>query len=947
MSDAPASPAAEPGTTPVEVTPQVVEAFTEHERTRGIRRLIVGCYLVMILLPLGSIVDVFLFGWHEHGDLIAQFAWLRLICALSVLPLLLLFRSRVAGKYYRSLGILLAVIPGLAMVLIIHQTPPALHGGAASPYYAGINLILLAMAMLAQWTWRQSLGALVILMGLYFAATWSTVQFTPPGVEPRGNFGVFFNNLWFMLLTGVIMIVGSEIQGHLRFRDFVSNWELQRSRKELEASYRRLQELDELKGRFFANISHELRTPLTLLLTPLEPLLAEEALPDPRLRDTLATMRANGMRLLKLINDLLDLVRLDAGQLQLQRATLEVEVFLGGLINAVRALAEERGLRLRCEVDPALSTVPADPDKLEKVFLNLLFNAIKFTAAGGTIRLTARREGDRAVFQVIDTGVGIATEHQRFLFSRFWQADSSSQRKYQGAGIGLALVKELVLAHGGTVSAQSEPGRGTTMSVRLPLEVPADAGSGTAPEKAPPPSVATVPALASPAAAPASPAGTTTETTWLRDLYRRAEMFPPVPGLRETLRSPGPTGSGKAPRVLIVDDEPDMLRFLHTQLCRDYQVIEAVDGDQAVTLAAQYLPDVIICDLMLPEKDGLAVCRELRNKTVTRALPFLMLTARADDETKLRALQHGANDFLSKPFSLAELRARVRSLSQSHQLQLALSRQNQKLEATLEELKETELQLVQAEKMASLGRMSAGIIHEINNPLNFSLTALGVLERMLVHLSDEDRADAEEMLRDIREGLRRVAGIIGDLRTFTHPQGGELEEVDVQRAVEAALRFLAAEWRDRVTVETHIPEEFTVPAIHNKLIQVFVNLLQNSLDALRSHPPADGPPCITISAVEREGARVVLVRDNGPGIPAHQQARIFDPFFTTKEVGQGTGLGLSICYRLLNEVGGGISVRSQEGEFCEFSLAFADRPRERVVRTRKTTAPEKATALVA
>jgi signal transduction histidine kinase len=934
MSDAPVTPAAEPGTAPVPVSSEVVEAFMEHERTRGIRRLIVGCYLVMILLPLGSIVDMQLY--RDKPDLINKFALIRLCCASLVIPLVFLFRSPAAARYYRAMGILLAVVPGFAMAWIIKETAVSQLGGAASPYYAGINLVLLAMAMLAQWTWRQSLAALLILLAFYVWATYSTVH---------GNSGIFFNNLWFMLLTGVIMIVGSEIQGHLRFRDFVSNWELQRSRKELEASYRRLQELDELKGRFFANISHELRTPLTLLLTPLEPLLAEEALPDPRLRDTLSTMRANGMRLLKLINDLLDLVRLDAGQLQLERATIEVEVFLGGLINTVRALAEERGLRIRSEVDPGLSTVPADPDKLEKVFLNLLFNAIKFTAAGGSIRLTARREADWAVFQVIDTGVGIATEQQRYLFSRFWQADSSSQRKFQGAGIGLALVKELVLAHGGSVSAQSAPGRGTTMTVRLPLKAPVNAPAATPPETTPAPLAVAPLAPAGPAPAASPPAGTSNESTWLRDLYRRAEMFPPVPGLRETLRSPGPTGSSKGPRVLIVDDEPDMLRFLHSQLCQDYQVIEAVDGDQAVTLAAQYLPDVIICDLMLPEKDGLAVCRELRAKTVTRALPLLMLTARADDETKLRALQHGANDFLSKPFSLAELRARVRSLSQSHQLQLALSRQNQKLQATLDELKETELQLVQAEKMASLGRMSAGIIHEINNPLNFSLTALAVLGRMLGQLNEEDRVEAEEMLGDIRDGLRRVAGIIGDLRTFTHPQGGELEDVEVARAVQAALRFLAAEWRDRVTIETHIPEGYTVRAIYNKLIQVLVNLLQNSLDALRSQPPAEGPPTITIRAVEQDGARVLLVRDNGPGIPAHQQARIFDPFFTTKEVGQGTGLGLSICYRLLNEVGGGITVRSQEGEFCEFSLVFADRPRARVVRTRKTTAPEKATAL--
>ena len=354
-------------------------------------------------------------------------------------------------------------------------------------------------------------------------------------------------------------------------------------------------------------------------------------------------------------------------------------------------------------------------------------------------------------------------------------------------------------------------------------------------------------------------------------------------------------------------------------LATDYEVIEAVDGDQAVTLAGQYLPDVIVCDLMLPEKDGLAVCRELRSQAKTRVLPLLMLTARADDDTKLKALEAGANDFLTKPFSLAELSARVKSLSDNHQLQLVLSRQNQKLEATLEELRDTEMQLVQAEKMASLGRMSAGIIHEINNPLNYTLTAVEMLALKASRLPVEDRADYSEILRDIDEGLRRVAGIIGDLRIFTHPQGGEIEDVPVRHAANAALRFLAAELKNRVVVENRLSESLTVPAVRSKLIQVFVNLLQNSLDALRGREQRTPGPRITLSEELREGATVIRVRDNGQGIPPELHSRIFDPFFTTKEVGQGTGLGLSICFRLLNEVGASIRVESRVGEFSEFT----------------------------
>ncbi len=882
--------------------PEMLAAFAEHERKQGSQRLVVGCYLIMVLLPLGSIVDFLL-----YEENLGQYFGVRVVCSLLILPVLHLFRSGTGIRYYRELGIVLAVIPGLAMSWIIFREGPAW------PYYAGLNLILLAMALVAQWTWRQSMVACLLLIGLYVAASLG---------QAGGDGGTYFSNLWFMVLTGIIMTVGSDLQYKLRFRDFASNLALRRSQKELETSYERLRELDELKGRFFANISHELRTPLTLLLGPLEALLQPQGgVSEPQLRQSLETMRDNGMRLLKLINDLLDLVRLDAGQMRLQLSTVQVNTFLRGLLNAVRSLAEERGLQVSCEVDPALSTVSVDADKLEKVFLNLLFNAIKFTAAGGSIRLTARAEDDMARFEVIDSGVGIASEHLPYLFSRFWQADSSSQRKYQGVGLGLALVKELVVAHGGSVQAISELGKGTTMIVRLPLKVAeASALQPESPDLVPAASAPPPPTL------PQADTETGVNAGWLSDLYRRAERFASVTPLRDTVWSPPATPSrGQRPRVLVVDDEPDMVRFLRAELSRDYEVVEAGDGDQAITLASQYLPDVIVCDLMLPEKDGLAVCRELRAQTATRALPLLMLTARADDITKLRALEAGANDFLAKPFSLAELRARVKSLSASHQMQLELSRRNRRLQATLDQLRETESQLVQAEKMASLGRMSAGIIHEINNPLNFALTALGLMERTADDLPPEARLDYEETLRDVQEGLRRVAGIITDLRTFTHPQGGEIEEVPLRRAIEAALRFLAAEWKERVAVENEVPEGFTVPAIHSKLIQVFVNLLQNSLDALRTHPHEARPPRITLTVEEREpGLKIVRVRDNGPGIPAPLQARIFDPFFTTKEVGQGTGLGLSICYRLLNEVGASISVRSQEGEFCEFTMVFQE-----------------------
>ncbi len=914
-------------------SPEILAAFEESDRGIAIRRIRIGCVIAMVLLPLGSLVDL-----QVYPGQVGPFLRYRLVGSLAMLPLLGFVHLPAGRRHHRSVGVALAMIPASCMAWIIAFTPDA----ASSPYYAGLNLVLLAVGLVLQWNTLQSVAAVIGVIAVYILAG-------APHVETATR-SAFLNNFYFIFLTGVIVIIGNSIQTRLRKSEFHSRYLVERSRIELadanlklaeineqlgvsngklELTNRRLRELDELKGRFFANISHELRTPLTLLIGPLETIRTESGFQnDPRLNDLLDTMHANGMRLLKLINDLLDLVRLDAGGLQLHRIPIDVALFVPGILRSIRSLGEAKGIHLAHYIDPEANTVLADPDKLEKIFLNLLFNAVKFTPAGGKVEIRALRDGDQIHFQVVDSGVGITKEQLPNVFDRFWQGDTSAQRKYQGAGIGLALVKELVEAHQGSVIVESRPGAGTTMNVRLPaaqlpaIPIPA---IPTSPPTAPYPA-----SLPNPATHGAQDTGVPTPIPnanpdpagWLSDLYRRAELFAGIPSLRDSVR-PLPThGGSKKPRLLIAEDEPDMLGFLRLSLQDDYDLVEAVDGDQAVTLIRQYLPDIILCDMMMPEKDGLEVCREVRRRRSTRGIPFLMLTARADDQTKLTALDAGASDYLSKPFSTAELRLRLKNLVDTFRLQKSLDWQNQKLKATLDQLQETETQLVQSEKLASLGRLSAGIIHEINNPLNFANTGLHMIAAHGRHLPDSIRPEFQETLKDIVDGLGRVATIVSDLRSFTHPGAAE-DDVDVQNAVSSAARFLAAELRDDIHLGIVIPDGFIIRANRNKLIQVFVNLLQNAADAVRQKLYPEGEhPEITITADVSTRFHRVRVRDNGSGIPAEVIGKVFDPFFTTKDVGSGTGLGLSICHRIVTDAGGRIAAQSAPGKFTEFTLEF-------------------------
>ena len=872
---------------------EIQQAFSKNELEVWVRNFRVACILAAIFVLAGSSLDALV-----YPKKIGEFFCFRLVSSALLLFMWWFVATRPGMRMYRGLGLILPALPTLCCTLMIYRTT-----GANSPYYAGLNLVLLGASIILRWTFVDSLLVFLEVLGLYLAAC------LLHGPISSTDMNIFLNNIFFIFVTGVFVVIGSYFYNQLRFREFGFSYQLDKNKSELEKTNQKLVEIDHLRSRFFANVSHEMRTPLTLLLAPLEVLIQKvNRSLDNESGEMLHTMRANGMRLLKLINDLLELIRLESGRLEIKAEPLPVTEFFNGLISAVKQMATEKKIALESQIDGELGIVMGDRDKLEKIVLNLLFNALKFTPSNGRVWLHAKKSDDHFLIIVGDTGVGIAEKSLPFVFDRFWQEDSSSKRKFQGVGIGLALVKELAETMGGTVTVQSQIGRGATFTVSLPYK---KADASPAPQTAP-------------AAGGAYGDQPMHSEEWLANLYRRAELFPVA-----TTPKPARTGTTtfkrrtSRPLVLVADDEPDMRRFLVSQLMDEYEIIEAVDGQEAAEKAQEIMPDVILLDWMMPKKDGMQVCQELRDYAPTSAIPIILLTARADEEAKFEALQKGANDFLAKPFSSIELQARIKNLIDSHHFQRKLTKQNQALSEAIEQIKETEMQLVQSEKLSSLGRMSAGIIHEINNPLNFSMTGLFTLRNKSKKLTPEDRAEYEAILNDVEEGLKRVRNIVSDLRTFTHPGGGTGEPVEAADVADAAVRFLGGEWKDFVAIHQEIPPTQLLWANRNKLIHVLVNLMQNAIDALHEKQFADGEkPEIWIRGRVEEDRSFIVIRDNGPGIDPKIMNKIFDPFFTTKEVGKGMGLGLSICYRIVQNYGGTITARSEIGQYCEFTLDF-------------------------
>jgi C4-dicarboxylate-specific signal transduction histidine kinase len=379
------------------------------------------------------------------------------------------------------------------------------------------------------------------------------------------------------------------------------------------------------------------------------------------------------------------------------------------------------------------------------------------------------------------------------------------------------------------------------------------------------------------------------------------------------------TGEDRRARVLVVDDEPDMRRYLVSMLTDDYRVVQATDGLQGYRLAQEMRPDLMLLDLMLPEMDGLEVCRRLKSQERTRRIRIVLLTARVDEEAKLTALKHGADDFVTKPFSRVEVKSRLANLLSSSQLESSLASSNDSLRQALEDLRRTQAQLIQSEKLNALGSLAAGLLHEINNPLNYCLTALQLLASDPSVRDDELR---HEMVADIDEGMQRIRVIVSDLRSFAYPSEAQRQErFDLNDAVEAALRFTAHELRG-IEVEKDLPTPAWVSGSKSHLTQVLINLLTNGAKAIVAVGGARQGR-LRIAAERHEGRLWVRVADNGVGMDEATLSRVFDPFFTTRDVGEGMGLGLSICHTIVANHQGRLTASSRQGEGSELAFDVA------------------------
>lgn len=415
-----------------------------------------------------------------------------------------------------------------------------------------------------------------------------------------------------------------------------------------------LAEIDRAKTAFFANISHEFRTPLTLMMGPLEDALSDPDGLSPANRERLDLAYRNALRQLKLVNNLLDFSRIEAGRIQSSYEPLDLSAYTLELASVFRSAIEQAGLKLIVDCPPLDEPVYVDRDMWEKIVLNLLSNAFKFTFEG-EIEVSLRQAGKNAELKVRDTGVGVPAQELPHMFERFHRVRGARSRTYEGTGIGLALVQELVRLHGGEIEVHSQENQGTTFTISIPM------GDSHLPAER----ISEPRALAS--NSPGVKPYMQEALSWLPQDHRafsiiasQAEIdgYQAPVSLTPELFTPV---TGKA-HILLADDNADMRQYIERLLVQDqYEVASVPDGLSALKAAHERIPDLMLIDVMMPGLDGFALLRELRSDESTAAIPVIMLSARAGEEARVEGMDAGADDYLIKPFSARELLARVRA----------------------------------------------------------------------------------------------------------------------------------------------------------------------------------------------------------------------------------------------------------------------------------------------
>jgi len=750
-------------------------------------------------------------------------------------------------------------------------------GGFQSNYYVGIVFVLFVTGLFLPWSVLVTIVNGLLTLFSYLAVN---VFFTPP------------HSVKFIDAAPPFFFLGGSI-----FLTAFANYSKERTRRrdllmrmQIEKANEDLKELDNAKMRFFSNVSHELRSPLTLILGPLETLLKGQQ-DHQDTRPLLQAMEGNARRLLRQVNTLLDFAKVDAGMLECKYEFDNIGRIVQGLATAARPHLANRKIDLILEGVETIPDTTFDPDKVETMAANLLSNAIKFTPDGGRITVRTAEEGEAIWFEVEDTGIGIPEDKLAAVFERFVQVDDKHNRRQEGTGLGLAMVKQLVKLHTGKVTVRSTPGQGTTFRVELPkgadsraLERRRAVGRRHEDQISHARTMALITAAA-------DEKSETKKETLLADVLR--SRFGDNRDIVDRVRNSAPPDAAK---VLIVEDNPDLRLFIATNLADDYRVEMAKDGIEGLELAKRWVPDLIVSDIMMPRMDGYELTRQVRSDPSLSHVPVILATAKSGGDAVAEGLEVGANDYLAKPFEIRELKARVSAQLRTRRLERNLGERESRL--------------------AAIGQMTSAIVHDLKNPLS-SIIGFAELTKQDVLAGKRSEMVTRDLEPVISEA-NRLSHMIAEVLDFARGSASELNLMPTELSV--YLETVCLPMKQKLAamgIELILRHEsgagLTVNIDNDRMLRVIENLIRNAQEAIWSGGQEPRGKHIWITTRLDERSVCMRIADDGPGISPEMISTLFDAFATGKKR-SGTGLGLATVRNLVIAHGGGITVEAKGAE---------------------------------
>jgi signal transduction histidine kinase/DNA-binding response OmpR family regulator len=693
------------------------------------------------------------------------------------------------------------------------------------------------------------------------------------------------SNLQHQLAGFMIAGISSRLEFDSGYRDFleliqnqiaitIANaraYEQERKRAET------LAEIDRAKTHFFSNVSHEFRTPLTLMLGPIEDFLANDKSLSEEDRNKLQIVHRNSLRLLKLVNTLLDFSRIEAGRIEAFYQASDLPVLTAELASMFRSTIEGAGLKLSVDCPPISQSVYIDREMWEKIVFNLLSNAFKFTF-NGEIHVFLEEIADGVELRVRDTGTGIPAKDLPHLFERFYRVPGAQGRTWEGSGIGLALVQELAKLHGGSVRVESEQDRGSCFIVTVPF------GKSHLPEECV-------------GIARTQPSVGVQAEAYLEEALRGSPPSAAIVG-NETIPNAGPPAwiaaePRQRPTVLIADDNADMRQYLESTLETLYQVVLCEDGQVALEQARLQRPDLILADVMMPRRDGFSLLRSLRQDKRLCDVPVILLSARAGEESRIEGLDAGADNYLVKPFSARELMARVGS-----QLAMATVRQ----EAA--ELKGRHAEMLRQSKrvrelswrlLRAQDDERRRIARELHDSAGQTLTVLGINLAQLVQRAGRI---APELASESERALEMVQQLHRDIRTTSYLLHPPLLD---ENGLYSALTWYVQGVADRSNLNITLDMSQDFGRLPREMELVVFRLVQECLTNIHRH---SGSATASIRIARDQDLILAEVRDQGQGIAPHRLLEIQSG---------GSGVGIQGIRERLRQFEGEMKIESEKG----------------------------------